>query len=560
MRWYAYVTGELDDSGILPEGGVVLHILNVWDGTIRDVIQLIPDDYYIRQGEMVKRFLDEEISRTGINREDLEDIIDIWAALLPINDSLRILSWSPDGRYLAFVAMIDGISTDVYLYDLDTGAIQRKDTEYLNLGYISWSPDGQWILYHNMLPYWSNPYFSSPLRSVDIDSNTNINLTSTCGKINWLSNIEFISTPCNKGDGASYDSYSLFRINITTGKKKEIWGGPVYSYAVDKENKQVIISTDILCGADDCSSGDAGLFIGPIFGNIQHVSNDISFHLDFRGGSTHRFLDLSGDSEDCFSIVNGITKEGKLEQLKNGINMQVSHSPDFRWLVILGDNGITLFEESDRIIFEWAEKPVYSVAWKTNSQGLYFMTDDEVYLISTNQPKVQLVFECHPGECHESGSISLIPGIQLSSLTNLRAQPPSIERQTQGTSVWSKTEFKDLLEPGTNEYSRIIPAYSTWRWDFSWCAKSPEGLAAILDPLDIEFFIGGEQIGEDAFRMYDSAKGGGFCRTWATLLSGWQPGDNTNLEIHYTLREAADDGTREYPAGEYRQIINLKVT
>ncbi len=104
-----------------------------------------------------------------------------------------------------------------------------------------------------------------------------------------------------------------------------------------------------------------------------------------------------------------------------------------------------------------------------------------------------------------------------------------------------------------------IAAYSSWRWDFSWCGKDQSGLEVILDPLDIEFFIGGKKLGEDIFRIYDSVKGGGSCRTWATLLSGWQPGDATDLEVRYTLHESVDDGTRVYPAGEYRQNIHINV-
>jgi hypothetical protein len=181
-----------------------------------------------------------------------------------------------------------------------------------------------------------------------------------------------------------------------------------------------------------------------------------------------------------------------------------------------------------------------------------------MFYISTDHPDGKWIFDCQPGECG-SDEIRVFPYIFLKSFPSLRAIPPSIENQVQGTSFWSKTTFKDLPEPGTNEYNVTIPAYSTWRWDFSWCGKDQAGLEKILAPLDIEFFIGGEKLGEDIFRMYDPAKGGGFCRTWATLLSGWQSGDAAALEIRYTLREAVDDGTRVYPAGEYRQVIHVNV-
>jgi hypothetical protein len=104
-----------------------------------------------------------------------------------------------------------------------------------------------------------------------------------------------------------------------------------------------------------------------------------------------------------------------------------------------------------------------------------------------------------------------------------------------------------------------IPAHTEWRWNFSWCATTEDGLAQALSPLEVEFLIGGEKVGEDAFRMYNHAEGSWQCRTWAMLMAGWQAGDTTDLEIHYTLKEPVNDGKTAYPAGEYRQIIHLSV-
>ena len=117
---------------------MVLHIVNLWTGAVRDVANLVPQDYAGRQEQMLERFVkDENVS---------EEIVADWVSLEYIWDIGNLIAWSPDSRYLAFSAMIDGISSDVYLYDVDTGKIQRKETEYLDVDYIAWSPDSQWIL------------------------------------------------------------------------------------------------------------------------------------------------------------------------------------------------------------------------------------------------------------------------------------------------------------------------------------------------------------------------------------------------------------------------------
>jgi hypothetical protein len=554
LKFFAYITGGFDDTGELLKEGMVLHVTNLWTGAIRDVANIIPSDYKEKQEQMTELFITEENAP--------REYVDVLVGLESIYDMRRLLTWSPNSRYLAFPAMIDGISTDVYLYDLDTGKIQRKENEYLDVNYIEWSLDSQWILFNNILPYSSFPRGHTSYWSIGVDSSNKRNLLPDgCGRFDWISDTEFIDRDCNYGCGGDPPiGTNLFQIDVRTTAKREIWKGSWYGYAFDKENGNIILNAEE--GDRSQSVYSNGIYLGPIFGSKKRISDAPTRFYDFiyRKGTAHRFLGLFKGGYDDISIkIEGITSDGKFELLKQGKNEHVSISPDYHWLVIYGETGLTLFDGSDRLIFDWTNQSVIGVTWKTNSQGLFFMTSDDVYFIPANAPKAQRIFECYPVACDKDGSISFILGVQLSSLPYLRVQPPSIEKQTQGNSIWSKATFKDLTQPGINEYSVNIPAYSDWRWDFSWCAKDQTGLGKILAPLDIGFYIGGEKIGEDIFRMYDSANSGGFCRTWATLLSGWQPGDETDLEIRYMLREAVNDGTREYPAGEYGQIIHVSV-
>lgn len=56
------------------------------------------------------------------------------------------LAWSPDGRQIAFIGVIDGPSSDLYLYSLDTQKVTRL-TDGPSQGFgPSWSPDGKYIV------------------------------------------------------------------------------------------------------------------------------------------------------------------------------------------------------------------------------------------------------------------------------------------------------------------------------------------------------------------------------------------------------------------------------
>jgi WD40 repeat protein len=60
------------------------------------------------------------------------------------------LDWSPDGRKLAFIGALDESEADVevYVYEMDTGRIQRISHDDGQNMYPSWSPDGKFLLYY----------------------------------------------------------------------------------------------------------------------------------------------------------------------------------------------------------------------------------------------------------------------------------------------------------------------------------------------------------------------------------------------------------------------------
>jgi len=55
--------------------------------------------------------------------------------------------WSPDSRYLAFTAVIDGPSSDVYLFDTQSLEVERLTDGPTQADLMGWSPDGKWLLH-----------------------------------------------------------------------------------------------------------------------------------------------------------------------------------------------------------------------------------------------------------------------------------------------------------------------------------------------------------------------------------------------------------------------------
>jgi Tol biopolymer transport system component len=55
-------------------------------------------------------------------------------------------SWSPDGRRVAFVALVGGLM-DLYIYDLQGGALKRVTNDAFAELQPAWSPDGRRIAF-----------------------------------------------------------------------------------------------------------------------------------------------------------------------------------------------------------------------------------------------------------------------------------------------------------------------------------------------------------------------------------------------------------------------------
>jgi hypothetical protein len=103
-----------------------LNLLSLPDGTITRVTDLTSAE--------TETYADLDPGQAGIE------------ALLAVRNRHN-LAWSPDGRLLAFVGVMDGPSADIYTYDTVTQEIRRLSQGDAQHYFPSWSPGGQTLLY-----------------------------------------------------------------------------------------------------------------------------------------------------------------------------------------------------------------------------------------------------------------------------------------------------------------------------------------------------------------------------------------------------------------------------
>jgi hypothetical protein len=101
--------------------------------------------------------------------------------------------WSPNGRYLAFVALQDAPSSDLFVYDTQNGDLRRLTNGPDWVGPIEWSPDGTHIIMQELLnssEFLFGPHSKPPssVWSVSVPTNE-IKLLYSTGEEPWWQNI-----------------------------------------------------------------------------------------------------------------------------------------------------------------------------------------------------------------------------------------------------------------------------------------------------------------------------------------------------------------------------------
>jgi hypothetical protein len=181
-------------------------------------------------------------------------------------------AWSPDGRWLAFNAAIDGPSADVYVYDTATGEIERLTDGPDQSIDLAWSPDSAYIVHgsadslyygysglgYGMLGAWAAP--PDPDKPVlhlydHVFHGYEYNL-------GWLSDSRYLADSLD-GDSLGNCGYSGLRtIDIQTGPGPSLLAGSYSLRAFDAETGQMVLVVSPSLAEFDCpTSLDPGVYL-----------------------------------------------------------------------------------------------------------------------------------------------------------------------------------------------------------------------------------------------------------------------------------------------------------
>lgn len=396
-QWLAFYVGNFKSSGIPESLPITLNILNLNDGTIRKIADVVTEGYTNRLMQLADhlkaRYPD---MYKPVDNQDWADN----AVIAAFQWSIESVSWSPDSRQLAFAAQLDGLSSDVYLYDLESGLFKQVENSEQSVSSIEWSPDGQYIVFENSVP--GNVYTGSSLYAVKPGKQA-INNPAQLYQQTWLFVGEWISPELLLvADGTdTAGNFNLQVLNIRTGQLRMLWPKSVGSYATDFSNKIIAVNT-----GEFADPKDYGLYFITFSGRQTKVLSGLYWAgLYFRGGETHRFL-MQGMGESStnptFPLMGeliAIGMDGKPEILGKFDYDKISISPDGSWLLTFDDKQLYLYDSHDHLAQTFPIIGINGVIWRTDSQGIFYSTNEGLYILPIPNGKPSLVDQCGQFGC-----------------------------------------------------------------------------------------------------------------------------------------------------------------
>jgi hypothetical protein len=372
----AFVSG---DNPMTPDregaGPLTLHLLHMPTGNTRPLTPLFSADM-------------EQAIQTASTTGDRNAEVEAGIAVIE-ND--RTLAWSPDGRYLAFIAAIDGPSSDLYSYDRESRQINRLTDGSNQAARLFWSPDSQWIIHEEVESFGTGAGWNVKAvwaAAPDGSGNRKLYDTEFSGDevfVDWVSPDTFLVyswTPIGL--------QNIRLVNLGTGEAQRIGPEfPVQALAFDPESQTQLTVVDDYTAQQNNLQG--GLYLASASNQPQLVAPG-NWH-DVRWLPNAQMFFAKGESGVISVALDGATTEYFDE------GALPIDSPDGAWLLAWGDGnftspiGLRLYTTDGELKRAITTDSVTFATWSPDSTGVFYVSDGMLYYASIPNGEPQLIEE-----------------------------------------------------------------------------------------------------------------------------------------------------------------------
>lgn len=289
------------------------------------------------------------------------------------------MAFSPDGRVLAFVGAINGPTSDLYLYSLESYEITQLTDGPSQAFQPSWSPDGNYIVHTGATTFGSGAgYLMTGVWAAKADNSIVETLYDPSGSgsekiIGWVDDRTFLVHSWHTACG----DYNLRTFNIETKEITILWANSFRSIAFDQSNAVAVLNSN----EGECSpDGGVGIYIVPTNGSApQRIVENTGSQVIW-SQNAKLFLVLG----DFGSWSLAIDSKGRFIDLDmpQGTEEFPVIAPASRDLAWLGTSlwiG-SLLSSVDNPPEEIISEPVYTVTWTPDGQSVIYFADSGLYI------------------------------------------------------------------------------------------------------------------------------------------------------------------------------------
>jgi len=383
-KWVAYYKGSEREPYDL-----ALHLFNLSNGTSQLISNLIAPGFPENLEPVTKTLYFGEY--------DAECESDPKCRLTRVESAFRegirhSIDWSPDSKFLAFAAQIDGPSSDVYIFSTEDNSIQRLTDELENIWSIDWSPNGERILYEHSVM--GDTYLSRFIRIADPKIKSLQHPEAIDGgafwfSYGWINQNSYLIY--NGGEGAPPNRLRI--INIETQEIKEIWEYSAESFFVDKENQIIVLVPYGTIWLDE--KPEPGIYVVSFNGEFRKISDRIVRIIDGQDATKH-YIAAINDYKELVSIK----LDGSITSLQRKPDHYVAprSSPNGKWIIITNETETELYSEDLQVI-KSLEIHATEIIWRPDSAGVFLYSKPKLFYLSTNNETPKLIEICALEDC-----------------------------------------------------------------------------------------------------------------------------------------------------------------
>jgi hypothetical protein len=289
--------------------------------------------------------------------------------------------WSPNGRYLAFIAILDATSSDLFVYDTQDGNLRRLTHGPDWVGPIEWSPDGTQIIMQEILndgEFLFDPYSKPPssVWSISVSTNESKYLYST-GDAYTIQNI--LLWP----DDKHFIAYEGFLVNadqardlrlvdLETGTNRILFSGVFVMISFDPVHEVFVIYEQ---NTENCLPSSICL-VSMKDGTIRPLEN-LPDYLSFPDWDENTGLFVSdSDCENDPQSLQAFNYQGTLrcvpKPTPTSVPLETASypAPNGQWNLSVKDG--LLLETKDKPAVQLSQQTASNVVWCPDSSCFFF--------------------------------------------------------------------------------------------------------------------------------------------------------------------------------------------